>query len=269
MTNFPALDDVDDRSLGQIRNHLTEHDPGKVLGLYLYGSTVADERGPDSDLDLLLITRDSLSQTERRELTNLLLELSGWGGHADIHPEAVGRRPIELTSFATGGERTVAPYEGHDFQYGEWLRTELLIGARPQPQKDRDAPILLATAQYNHQRLAGAELDSLIATVPDEILRHAMSSVIPTLLDEVDGDERNVLLTLARIAVTTDSGRFVSKGRAAELTAARLTSTSAATLLLARTESLGEVHVDWAARHEAVLQTIGELVELTPSSSAP
>ncbi|WP_449278933.1 aminoglycoside adenylyltransferase domain-containing protein [Leucobacter sp. GX24907] len=262
MTKLLPLDNADRRSLRLIQAHLAEHNPGTVLGLYLYGSTISRERGPDSDLDLLLITRASLGKDERQALTGLLLELSGWSGHAHTDPEAATRRPIELTSIAIGDEHPATHHSGHDYQYGEWLRSELYAGAIPEPQYDPDTPILLATAQSGHQRLHGAALSSLVSTIPEAMLRRAGLEVIPTLFDELTGDERNVLLTLARIAFTSSSGRIVSKSRAADWAAARLTTASEATLLLARAEYLGEASVDWTARHEAVLQAAREIVEL-------
>lgn len=263
MRKLPPLDTADHRSLHLIRAHLEEHDPGTVLGLYLYGSTVSGERGADSDLDLLLITRASLREDERQALTRLLLELSGWSGHAHTDPEVATRRPIELTSIAIGDEYPAAHCSGHDYQYGEWLRAELRAGAIPEPQDNPDTPVLLATAQSGHQRLHGAALSSLVSEIPEATLRRAALGVIPTLLDELTGDERNVLLTLARIAFTCSSGRIVSKSRAAEWTADHLTATSKATVLLARAEYLGEASVDWTARQEAVLQAAHEIVELT------
>lgn len=262
MTNLPALDNADHRSLGLIKNHLAEQDPGTVLGLYLYGSTVTGERGPESDLDLLLITRTSLSDDEREALTRLLLELSGWSGHREAYPEVAARRPIELTSVAVGDEHPAAPCTGHDYQYGEWLRPALHSGAIPQPQDEPDTLMILTTAQAAHQRLQGAALNALIAPVPHETLRSAALAAIPALLDEMPGDERNALLTLARIAVTSRSGLIVSKRRAAELTAARLIPASAEILRLASAEHLGEAQVDWAGRQEAVLQVAQELVDL-------
>lgn len=263
MKTLLPLDAADQRSLALIRFHIEQHCPGAVLGLYLYGSSVSAERGPDSDLDLLLITRDSLSQGERRELTRLLLDLSGWKGHVDAHPEAAQRRPIELTSIAIGDDRQTVHYAGHDYQYGEWLRSELRDGITPQPQQDPDTVVLLATAQSRHRRLYGAALSSLIGEISEETLRRAALDVIPTLLDGAAGDERNVLLALARIAFTNSSGRIASKGRAAEWAAERLPAASAALLLLARAEYLGEAQVEWGAQQEAVLQAIQQIVELT------
>ena len=40
--------------------------PGRVAGLYLYGSATLGGLHPDSDIDLLLVTRSSLAVPERR-----------------------------------------------------------------------------------------------------------------------------------------------------------------------------------------------------------
>ena len=47
--------DVDD-VIAPILSHLKEHDPGDVLGFYLYGSATTTGLRPDSDLDCLVLT---------------------------------------------------------------------------------------------------------------------------------------------------------------------------------------------------------------------
>jgi streptomycin 3"-adenylyltransferase len=62
-----------------------------VLAAYLYGSAVAGGLGPDSDLDVLVVGRRSLTGGERAAIIQRLLPISG--------RRAVGgpARSIELT----------------------------------------------------------------------------------------------------------------------------------------------------------------------------
>ncbi|WP_413464342.1 hypothetical protein [Dietzia sp. PP-33] len=85
-----VLDSVLDRALAD--------DPGRILGVYLIGSSTMTGLGPESDIDLLLLTRKSLIVEERRSPVSLLLGLSGWKGHAEDFPDVAGRRPFEATS---------------------------------------------------------------------------------------------------------------------------------------------------------------------------
>ncbi|MDV3126032.1 DUF4111 domain-containing protein [Mycobacterium sp. 21AC1] len=209
-------------AIAGVLTHLTERGPGGVLGVYLYGSTVVGGAQLDSDIDLLVVTREALSVPERESLTRLLLNSSGWKGHANTLPEAATRRPIELTSFAIGSTRPWEPEPRYDYQFGEWLRHEFLSGMVPGPTNDPDAVLLVATALAGQRTLHGPALSTLIAPVPEEKLRDAALAVIPALREAIVGDERNVLLTLARIAVTVESGRIMSKDAAAEAVVTRL-----------------------------------------------
>ncbi|WP_340682446.1 aminoglycoside adenylyltransferase domain-containing protein [Amycolatopsis coloradensis] len=221
-------------------DHLDREDPGGVLGLYLYGSAAAGGLKPDSDVDLLLLTRRSLGESERAALVSLLSRLSGWRGHADRFPDAADRRPIELTGIVVGGKPS-----HRDFQYGEWLREDLVRGRLPWPVEDPDVVILVATAHAAHRVLRGPALADLLDPVPRELLRDAALGVIPGLLSEIEGDERNVLLTLARIVVTVETGGIVSKDAAAAAIAPTLDGDGRALLQRARAGYLGAASDDW------------------------
>ncbi|MFI5563296.1 aminoglycoside adenylyltransferase domain-containing protein [Amycolatopsis japonica] len=231
-------------------DHLDREDPGGVLGLYLYGSAAAGGLKPDSDVDLLLVTRRSLDEEERAALVSLLLRLSGWRGHADRFPDAVDRRPIELTGLVAGGEPA-----RRDFQYGEWLREEFVEGRLPEPADDPDVVILAATAHAAHRLLRGRALVEVLDPVPPELLRDAALRVIPGLLSEIDGDERNVLLTLARIVVTVETGRIVSKDTAAAMVGGGVL------LERARAGYLGTASDDWTGLSAEVVSLASALAD--------
>ena len=43
---------------------------GQILGMYLYGSATMNKLRPDSDIDILIITRQELNLSTKKELTN-------------------------------------------------------------------------------------------------------------------------------------------------------------------------------------------------------
>lgn len=73
-------------------DRLERTDPGGVLGVYLFGSSAVGALRPDSDIDVLVLTRRPLSQGERQGLLEFLLQHSG--RRASVAPG----RPLELTS---------------------------------------------------------------------------------------------------------------------------------------------------------------------------
>lgn len=204
-----------DAQLLPIARHLVEERTGGLLGLAVFGSAATSGLRPDSDIDLIMVTASSLTTRERRELVELLLITSGWRGHAATFPDAADRRPIELTSLVSAPDTPWRACPRRDFQFGEWLRADLLRGNLPTPAEDPDLVILAATALHGHQVLFGPPLDALIAPIPREVLGEAMIAAIPELLAGLPGDERNTLLTLARILVTLETGRIVPKDTAA------------------------------------------------------
>lgn len=62
-----------------------------LVGIYLYGSAVMGGLRINSDVDILVITNQSLSEKTRRNLTNRLMLISGKIGNIK------DMRPLEVT----------------------------------------------------------------------------------------------------------------------------------------------------------------------------
>ena len=100
--------------------------------------------------------------------------------------------------------------------YGEWLREQFDKGAIPEPTYDPDLAILLSQLRENSINLFGPEATEVIEPVPMTDIRRAIKESLPGLIASIEGDERNVILTLARMWLTSSSGRICSKDQAAE-----------------------------------------------------
>lgn len=248
--------------LTPVLSYLDEHRPGDLVGAYLYGSAATAALRPDSDVDLLVLTRAPLSEAERASLVSMLLSVSGWSGHATQFPEVADRRPLELTSLVVADVDPLPQTPRRDFQFGEWLRAELLDGHIPPAVSDPDVVVLLAAAQSAHRTLRGQPLEDLVAPVPPELLRRAQLALLPELMNDPAGEERFFLLTLARILVTIETGRIVAKDVAARRVAPRLTGHDRALLELAGQDYLGLAHVDWGDHYDHVMALVPELVRL-------
>lgn len=248
--------------LTPVLSYLNENRPGEPVGAYLYGSAATGGLRPDSDVDLLVLTRTTLSESERASLVSVLLSASGWRGHAAQFPEVADRRPLELTSLVVADVDPLPQKPRRDFQFGEWLRAELLDGHVPPPISDPDVVVLLATAQSAHRVLRGQPLEALVAPVPPELLRHAQLALLPDLMNDPAGEERFFLLTLARILVTIETGQIVAKDVAAQRVAPRLSGQDRALLELAGRDYLGLAQVDWGDHYEHVVALVPTLVGL-------
>lgn len=270
MSSSPVA--VDEDLLRPVLGHLRSQDPGGVVGVYLHGSGATTGLFPDSDIDLLVLTRRALTTAERASLVPLLLDVSGWSGHEGEFPEVADRRPLEVTSVVVDDVNPVTEKPRCDFQFGEWMRSELVSGAVPVPERDPDVVVLLSAALGAHRVLQGAALRDVVPRVPSALLRQAQLDLLPVVLDGLVGDERNVLLTLARMAVTAETGQLLPKHDAAELVRRRLDEAGAGLLSLAREEYLGRIRVDWSReRHRTlgVVQTLRRLVHDAAAGPVP
>lgn len=259
--------DMDDVIRTFLERVLTD-DPGGIIGVYLYGSSTTTGLGPESDIDLLLVTRKSLLPGERRSLIASLLELSGWKGHASDFPDVADRRPLEVTSLVADTFEPLTADPERDFQFGEWLRSEFNGGFVPDPERDPDVVILLATAMASHRVLDGPSLGNLIAEVPFALLREAQLAAIPALVEDLHSDGRNVLLTLARALHTLETGEIIPKDRAAELAAERVGVDGAELLRSAAREYRGGETVDWDRESMRVKDLARSLIALIYRTSA-
>jgi streptomycin 3"-adenylyltransferase len=187
-----------------------------VLGAYLHGSTGTGRLQPTSDTDVLVVTSRPMTPDERRRLVGGILPLSG---RRAVDGPA---RPVELTVVVRDDvvPWRVPPVE--DFLYGEWERDAYEAGRLPERRANADLAPLLAMTLAADRPLVGPPPAALLDPVPPDDLARAVMAGIPGLLADLDHDTRNVLLTLARILVTVDTGRLVAKDEAAEYALARL-----------------------------------------------
>ncbi len=76
--------------------------------------------------------------------------------------------------------------------------------------------IILSQVRQCSIPLAGEEAGSILPPIPEADVRRAMWDCLPELIAHLKGDERNVILTLARMWVTAVTGEFVAKDEAAK-----------------------------------------------------
>jgi streptomycin 3"-adenylyltransferase len=189
-----------------------------LVGAYLHGSTVLGGLRIDSDLDVLAVSARETTRAERRKIASGLLAVSGDRSGADA------LRPIELTIVAASEVRPWRYPPRRDFQYGEWLRERFERGDPDlfRPTIDPDVAILVTIVRLGDVTLTGSAAGTSFDEVPRRDLVEALVAGIPGLIDDIDWDTRNVVLTLARIWNTVVTGRIRSKDAAAEWALERL-----------------------------------------------
>ncbi|MER7459839.1 aminoglycoside adenylyltransferase family protein [Micromonospora sp. NPDC126480] len=177
-----------------------------LVGVYPHGSSVHGGLRPASDVDVLVVTQRGMDDRQRAALLAGLLPISG---------SAVGARPVELTVVVRSEVHPWRYPPTVEFQYGEWLRGDYEAGAVPRPEPMPDLALLITNVLAGRRTLAGPPPAQVLSPVPGPDLVRASLAGIPALLDDLDADTRNVVLTLARIWFTVATGGITSKEAAA------------------------------------------------------
>ena len=184
-------------------------------GAYLHGSTGAGTRMPTSDTDVLVVTGRPWPSTSGGRSSK-----TSWpSGRAAAAGPA---RPVELTVVV---QRDVQPWRRspvEDFLYGESEREMYELGVLPARRPNDDLAVLLTMALDADNPLFGPPPSALLDRPPTRDLIAAGTAGIPALLADLESDTRNVLLTLARILVTAETGQLVAKDQAADAVIPRL-----------------------------------------------
>lgn len=238
-----------DKALLIVQEQLAE----SLVAVYLHGSAVAGGLHPKSDVDLLAVIDHPLAPSASARLVAELMKISGHPGGGSAS------RPIELIIFLRD-HLTEAAYPARcEFIYGEWLRNRLEAGEVPKPVCDPELTLVLAQARQEAISLGGPHVSELLPVIPQAGIRRAIGDVLPALIETLQGDERNVLLTLARMWRTSITGEFVSKDDAANWAAARLPAEQAAVLADAREAYLSVREDDWRNRQQNIRRTVDSL----------
>ncbi len=220
---------------------IAQHLGDALVALHLYGSAV--EPGglrPLSDIDLMATVDRPLPEATRRALMPALLAVSAPPG------QDADRRALEVTVLALPEVQPWRYAPRRELQFGEWLRGDLGTGRFEAPQADPDLAILITQLRAHSVALRGPAAAALFAPVPVADVRRAMAAALALWHTAADwqGDERNVLLTLARIGYSAATGQFTSKDAAADWAMAHLPIAAQAAMAQARAEYLGEAAPD-------------------------
>jgi predicted nucleotidyltransferase len=254
--NGTTIDEADRRLAREVVAIVRDVLGDALVGAYLHGSAVLGGLRPTSDLDVLAVIDRSTTEPERRALVDRLLEISG--RRARRGPA----RPIELTILVQSDVRPWRPPPRVEFLYGEWRRDEYEAGFVPAPWLMADLGPEIAITLAGNVALTGPPPADVLDPVPDADLRRAITAGVPSLMDDLATDTRNVLLTLARIWATLDTGDITSKDAAAAWVQARIPAEHRAPIDAARSMYIeGRDRDDWGEDLPAARATAALMVD--------
>lgn len=234
------LDSNPQEQIHQCLNVIQEILGPDLLGVYVYGSSIVGGLQKYSDIDLFVVSNRATTYEEKSKLIKSLLTISG------IYMKGE-KRPIEMT-IVEKSEINPWHYPPQcDFQYGEWLRDNFEHGT-VEPWTTQEMPdlaLLITQILLASTTLVGANPDQLLCQVPYKDVMTATLDALPHVMSELASDTRNVLLTLARIWSTVETGSIRSKPSAADWVMHRLPEQYHPVIKRAKAICKGEEHEHW------------------------
>lgn len=234
--------------LALARAVIEQHLGNSVLAIHLFGSALDGGLKPHSDIDLLVTVSTRPDESARRALMLDLLDVSAPVGSYGPW------RPLEVTVLV---REDIIPWRylaSRNLQFGEWLRENLLANVFEPPVVDNDLAILLTKARQHSVALIGPSADTFFDPVPARDFSAALLDTVALWNTEADwsDDERNVVLTLARIWYSATTGQIAPKDVAALWVLERLPAEHRAVLSTARAGYLGVEQKDPAVSGEQI-----------------
>ncbi len=220
-----------------------------LLAVHLYGSALDGGLKPTSDIDLLVTVSARPAESVRRALLLELLKVSAPPG------QSATLRALEVTLVV---HRDIVPWRyppRRELQFGEWLRQDILAGIIAPAVIDVDLAILLTKARQNSAALAGPSAQDFFEPVPERDFVRVLADSLKLWNAPPDwaGDERNIVLTLARIWYSAATGKIAPKDVAADWVMARLPAEHRPVLREAQQAYLGQAEERLAAHPDQVI----------------
>lgn len=242
--------------LAQALDVIERHLASTLLAVHLYGSALDGGLKPYSDIDLLVTVATTPDETTRQALMLDLLKISVPPG------QSKDLRALEVTVVV---HDDIVPWRypaRRELQFGEWLRKSILEGIVEPAVVDADLAILLTQARQHSIALAGPPAAELFEPVPESDIFKVLADTLKLWNTPSDwaGDERNVVLTLARIWYSAATGKIAPKNLAADWAMERLPEKHQPALYEARQAYLGHCEDRLALRGEQLTDII-ELIK--------
>jgi streptomycin 3"-adenylyltransferase len=212
-----------------------------LVGAYLHGSAVLGGFRPDSDIDVIVVSKRRTTAAEKRRLIDLLLSISG--RRASLRPG----RPIELDIVVESEIRPWRYPPTFDLHYSELWRERFESGELEPwtSTTNRDLASALTMVLLGDEPLAGPHPAQVFDPVPRSDYIDAILRDIGTVDEFLPWDTRNVVLTLPRIWSAVATEAVYSKEDAADWALPRLPDEHRAVLERARAAYRGEVEDSW------------------------
>ena len=177
-----------------------------LVGIYLHGSAVMECFNPaKSDLDLIVVVKNSMSYADKRAYMGMVVDLSSQGPAKGIEMSVVKQSVCKPFAYPT-------PFELHfSIAHLDWYRNDPDDYVSKMKGEDKDLAAHFTIINHRGKCLYGAPIKDTFADVPIQDYIDSIWEDVANAKDEIADNPMYLTLNLARVLAYLKDGVVLSK----------------------------------------------------------
>lgn len=190
----PQTDDAGEEIIEKFVSRSVEILKNKLTGIYLHGSAAMGCYQPKkSDLDFLIVTEEEMTETEKREYMDMVVDLDADGPAKGIEMSIVTRDVCDPFVYPT-------PFILHwSRMHAEWYRKDPDDYIRKMNRTDRDLAAHFTVIRNRGIRLYGLQIREVFGEVPEEDYLDSIRDDTAGAAEQITDNTMYLVLNLARV----------------------------------------------------------------------
>lgn len=182
-----------------------------LVGVYLHGSAVMGCFNPaKSDLDLIVVVKESISNADKRAYMDMVVDLNGKGPAKGMEMSVVKQSVCRPFVYPT-------PFELHfSIAHLDWYRNNSDDYVSKMKGEDKDLAAHFTIINHRGKCLYGAPIKDTFADVPAQDYIDSIWEDIANAKEEIAENPMYLILNLARVLAYLKDGAVLSKKEGGE-----------------------------------------------------
>ena len=182
-----------------------------LVGVYLHGSAVMGDFNPaKSDLDLIVVVKESISNADKRAYMDMVVDLNGKGPTKGMEMSVVKQSVCRPFVYPT-------PFELHfSIAHLDWYRNNSDDYVSKMKGEDKDLAADFTIINHRGKCLYGAPIKDTFADVPAQDYIDSIWEDIANAKEEIAENPMYLILNLARVLAYLKDGAVLSKKEGGE-----------------------------------------------------
>lgn len=191
----------------------------ELIGIYLHGSMAMGCFNPDkSDIDLIIVIRDGISDTQKLQFMNRIVDINKTAPSKGIELSIVKEKYCKQFVYPT-------PFELHfSNAHLQWFQENPADYIRKMNGEDKDLAAHFKIIKSYGMVLYGAEINDIFGDVPRNDYIDSIWNDIEGAREDILNDPIYIILNLCRVAAFLKSDLVLSKKQGGEWAADNLPS---------------------------------------------